>query len=116
MNGTERVRAALRGDPVGRIPAAFWFHFPNEDKRGEAPVRVHVDSFYASSIDYPRVVNEHLYHTDAVKTSSDWLHLRPETLSAPFYRQQLDKIKRFVHASGTVDIASIRAACEATAI
>lgn len=28
MNKIERVRAALRGEPVDRIPASFWFHFP----------------------------------------------------------------------------------------
>ncbi len=115
MTRIERVRAALRGNPVDRVPAAFWFHFPAQGKRGEAPVRAHADSFYASSIDYPKIMNEHRYHTDAVKTPSDWRRLRPEPLNTLFYPQQMDEIKRIMYALGNVDIASIPA-CEATAI
>ena len=27
MNKVERVRAALAGEKVDRVPASFWFHF-----------------------------------------------------------------------------------------
>ncbi|MCL4393841.1 MAG: uroporphyrinogen decarboxylase [Chloroflexi bacterium] len=31
----ERIHAALRGDPVDRVPVALWRHFPNDDLRAE---------------------------------------------------------------------------------
>ena len=31
MNHRERIQAALRGQPVDRVPVALWRHFPNDD-------------------------------------------------------------------------------------
>lgn len=35
MNHRERIRAALRGEPVDHVPVALWRHFPNDDQRAE---------------------------------------------------------------------------------
>ena len=35
MNHRERIHAALRGQPVDRVPVALWRHFPNDDLRAE---------------------------------------------------------------------------------
>src|SRR5512146_1640284 len=35
MNHRERIQAALRGQPVDRVPAALWRHFPNDDLQAE---------------------------------------------------------------------------------
>ncbi|TAK23792.1 MAG: uroporphyrinogen decarboxylase [Chloroflexota bacterium] len=35
MNHRERVQAALRGDPVDRVPVAFWNHFSSDPRTAE---------------------------------------------------------------------------------
>lgn len=35
MNHRERIQAALRGQPVDRVPVALWRHFPNDDLQAE---------------------------------------------------------------------------------
>ena len=35
MNHRERIHAALHNEPVDRVPAALWRHFPNDDLRAE---------------------------------------------------------------------------------
>lgn len=35
MNHRERIHAALRGEPVDKVPVALWRHFPNDDLRAE---------------------------------------------------------------------------------
>lgn len=35
MNHRERIQAALRGEPVDRVPAALWRHWPNDDQHAE---------------------------------------------------------------------------------
>lgn len=46
MNKHERVRAALRGEPVDRLPYAFWTHFPLTD--------LDPDELSAATIDFVR--------------------------------------------------------------
>jgi uroporphyrinogen decarboxylase len=95
MNKLERVRAALAGEAVDRVPASFWFHFPAEQAHGEASVKAHLDYYRASGVDYLKVMNEHPYRTEVdIKTPMDWQAVRPAPLSAPFYQAQLDEIKR----------------------
>ncbi len=102
MNKIERVRAALAGAEVDRVPASFWFHFPDEQKRGGASIQAHLDYYRASNIDYLKVMNEHPYETDIViQSPADWRRVRPAPLSAPFYQAQLDEIKGIVDAVGS---------------
>jgi uroporphyrinogen decarboxylase len=97
MDKLERVRAALAGEAVDRVPASFWFHFPAEQAHGEASVKAHLDYYWASGVDYLKVMNEHPYRTEVIfQTPADWRAVRPAPLSAPFYQAQLDEIKRIV--------------------
>ena len=36
MTKHERIQAALRGDPVDRMPVAFWKHWPVDDQDAES--------------------------------------------------------------------------------
>ena len=102
MNKKERVRAALAGGNVDRVPASFWFHFPAEYKHGTASVKAHIDYYRASGIDFLKVMNEHPYEASiAINTPSDWKRVRPAPLSAPFYQGQLDEIKQIVDTLGS---------------
>jgi uroporphyrinogen decarboxylase len=97
MNKIERVRAALAGKPVDRVPASFWFHFTKDKARGAASVKAHLDYYRASGVDFLKVMNEHPYQANVTITSpSDWRKVRPAPLSAPFYQAQLDEVKRIV--------------------
>lgn len=101
MNKIERVRAALAGAEVDRVPASFWFHFPAEQKHGAASVKAHLDYYRASGVDFLKVMNEHPYEAGVtVNTPADWRAVRPAPLSAPFYQEQLDEVKRIVDQVG----------------
>lgn len=99
MNKVERVRAALAGAEVDRVPASFWFHFTRDKARGEASVKAHLDYYRESGIDFLKIMNEHPYQANVdIKTPADWRQVRPAPLSSSFYQGQLDEIKRLVDA------------------
>lgn len=101
MNKIERVRAALAGGSVDRVPAGFWFHFTPDKAHGEASVKAHLDYFRESDVDFLKVMNEHPYRSDTnIQAPADWRHVRPAPLSAPFFQEQLDEIKRIADALG----------------
>jgi uroporphyrinogen decarboxylase len=97
MNKIERVRAALAGKAVDRVPAGFWFHFPKDKAHGAASVKAHLEYYRASGVDFLKVMNEHPYQGNVpIVSPADWRKLRPAPLSAAFYQEQLDEIKRIV--------------------
>ncbi len=99
MNKLERVRNALNGDRVDRVPASFWFHFSSDRARGRAAVDAHIDMFKKSGVDYLKVMNEHPYEPGLeIRTPDDWGRLRPAPLSSPFYQNQLDELRRILDA------------------
>lgn len=101
MNRIERVRAALAGQDVDRIPASFWFHFPEERARGDAAVAAHLDVLERTGVDFLKIMNEHPYEANAtVDAPSDWRRMRPTPLSAGCFQRQLDEIKRIVDVVG----------------
>jgi uroporphyrinogen decarboxylase len=101
MNKIERVRAALAGAPVDRVPTSFWFHFTRDKAHGEASVQAHLDYYRASGVDFLKVMNEHPYQANVeIKAPSDWRKVRPAPLSAPFYQEQLDEVKRILDELG----------------
>jgi uroporphyrinogen decarboxylase len=101
MNKIERVRAALAGREVDRVPASFWFHFPAEKAHGQASVQAHLDYYRKAGIDYLKVMNEHPYRVEeSIHSPSDWQKLRPAPRSARFYQEQLDELKQIIDALG----------------
>ena len=101
MNKLERVRTALAGGEVDRVPASFWFHFTPDKARGAASVKAHLDYYRASGVDFLKVMNEHPYQANvAIQSPGDWRRVRPAPLSSSFYQEQLDEIKRIVDALG----------------
>jgi uroporphyrinogen decarboxylase len=101
VNKIERVRAALAGETVDRVPASFWFHFPPAQAHGEASIQAHTAYYRASGIDFLKVMNEHPYHANVnIKTPADWRQVRPAPLSSLFYQEQLDEIKGILDEVG----------------
>jgi uroporphyrinogen decarboxylase len=101
MNKIERVRAAIAGADVDRVPASFWFHFPESQKHGEASVKAHLAYYRAAGIDFLKIMNEHPYEANVtINSTADWRHIRPAPLSSSFYQGQLDEVKRILDELG----------------
>jgi len=94
MNKLERMRTVLAGKMPDRIPASFWFHFPEEQAHGEASVRAHLDYYQRANPDFLKIMNEHPYRVKTqIKKPADWRKLKPAPLKSDFYQNQLDEIK-----------------------
>lgn len=94
MNKVERVRAAVAGEKVDRVPAGFWFHFTPDKHHGKASVQAHLDYYRESNVDFLKVMNEHPYRANVdIASPADWRRLRPAPLSSDFYQKQLDEVK-----------------------
>ncbi len=103
MNKIERFRAMLRGEPVDRVPAGFWFHFSPEFKGGEAMARKHLEYYRATDLDILKVMNDTGYApigTFKVRAPEDWARLRPTPLSDPLFQSHIEGLKRIVEAVG----------------
>lgn len=94
MNKIERVRAALEGKKPDRVPASFWFHFPEDQAHGNESVKAHLDFFRRADLDFLKIMNEHPYRVETpIKNPSDWRKIKPAPLSSDFFQAQLDEIK-----------------------
>ncbi|MEX1021277.1 MAG: uroporphyrinogen decarboxylase family protein [Litorilinea sp.] len=101
MHKKDRVRAALQMQPVDRVPAGFWYHFPAELHTGTPAVRAHLDFYRNTDVDFLKVMNEHLYRVDFdIAQPADWRGLRAAPVSAPFYQGLLDELRQVLDAIG----------------
>jgi uroporphyrinogen decarboxylase len=99
MNKRERIQAVLNSQPVDRVPAGFWFHFPAHQHSSEAAVAAHLDLYRATGMDFMKVMNEHLYAMDApIRTPDDWRSVKAAPIDAPFYQAHLEELKRIIDA------------------
>jgi uroporphyrinogen decarboxylase len=57
----ERVRAALTGEPVDRIPISFWQHFPGEDQQGNALAEATVHYQRRFDLDFVKMMPTGMY-------------------------------------------------------
>lgn len=94
MNKIQRVRAALEGKTPDRVPASFWFHFPEDQAHGEESVKAHINYFRQADLDFLKIMNEHHYRVQTdIKNPVDWRKIKPAPISSDFYQAQLDEIK-----------------------
>ncbi len=103
MDKIERVRAALCGEPVDRVPASFWFHFPEGERAGRAMAEAHLRYYRAADPDFLKVMNDNgcaLTGVGAIRSPADWRKLRPAPLTSRPYQDQLDGLRRLVDAIG----------------
>ncbi len=103
MNKIERVRNALHQQPVDVIPASFWFHFPAEQRAGQAMAEAHLAYYNAAQPDFLKVMNDNGYALtgiDKIDHPTDWRRLRPAPQNSAPYRDQLDGLKRIVDDIG----------------
>jgi uroporphyrinogen decarboxylase len=87
MNKVERMRAVLAGEIADRVPASFWFHFPEDQAHGEASVKAHLDYYRQADLDFLKIMNEHPYQVETrIKNPIDWRKLKPAPLSSDYYQ------------------------------
>ena len=100
MNKIARVRAALQRQPVDRVPASFWFHFPPDAHTGMASVRAHLDFYRNTGVDFLKVMNEHLFRVDfPLAAPGDWQSLRPLPVTGQF-QGLIDEVRHILDAVG----------------
>jgi uroporphyrinogen decarboxylase len=101
MNKVERIRAVLAGEIADRVPASFWFHFPEDQAHGAESVKAHLEYYRQANLDFLKIMNEHPYQVEArIKNPIDWRKLKPAPLSSDFYQSQLDEIKMITDGLG----------------
>jgi uroporphyrinogen decarboxylase len=79
MSRTERVMAAVRGEPVDRLPVCFWHHFQPEGSGralAEATLRFFDETF---DLDVAKVMPDlpYPFPRRSIQTANDWRLLEP---------------------------------------
>ena len=103
MNKIERMHTMLRGERPDRVPAGFWFHFPDSAAAGHEMVKAHVDYYRAADPDLLKVMNDNGYEAvgvDVVESPADWRKLKPAPLSSAPYQAQLAGLRELVDTLG----------------
>jgi uroporphyrinogen decarboxylase len=103
MNKIERVHAALKGEPVDRVPASFWFHFPSDQIAGHAMAQAHLDYYRQADQDFLKVMNDNRYPVlgaEEIQSPQDWRRVKPAPLSSEPYQAQLDGLREILDEIG----------------
>lgn len=121
MNKKERVDAALRGEPVDRVPASMWGHDFEREWSAQSLAEAMVENFTRYDWDYMKVNPRACYHVEGwgmetqpsgekykppllgaspIKTSSDWKRIRPLEPDQGALGEQLRALQLINHAMG----------------
>ena len=65
MNGTERIKAVLNGQPVDRIPISLWRHVPKEDRDIEKFTQKTIELTDENDYDFVKIQINAAYLTEA---------------------------------------------------
>lgn len=96
MTKRERLLAAIRQQPVDRVPVGFWFHFPEDQREGEACINAHMAYYDRNNPDFMKIMCDgyFTYPLDfPIEKPSDWRKLQPLTADHPFIREQVERAK-----------------------
>jgi len=117
MTKEERIQAALRREPVDRVPIALWRHFPGDDQNPESLARVTLafqerfdfdfikvspsNAFCAADWGSKTIYQGHEngtreYVEYAVKEAKGWQRLKPLNVTRGVLGEQLECL-RFLH-------------------
>ncbi len=121
MNKKERVDAALRGDPVDRVPVSLWGHDFEREWGAQSLMEAMVESFTRYDWDFLKVNPRACYHAEGwgaryrpsgekyqkpvfestpVKSASDWKRLRPLEPDRGSFGEQLRALQLLDHSVG----------------
>ena len=100
MNKIERVEAVLQGKKPDRIPAGFWFHYPNDFDTNQM-AEAHLKTFRETGVDIYKVMQDYVQRIDTiVQSPRDWNKVRFPGTTSPVYQKLLDVLKRILDATG----------------
>ena len=91
MTSGERVRAALKGEAVDRVPFCFWHHFKPEGS-GERMAELTLEFFRSKfDLDIVKIMPDLLYPVPqpAITSAAQWSDLPRLGLDTPSFREQL---------------------------
>jgi uroporphyrinogen decarboxylase len=121
MNKKERVDAALRDEPVDRVPVSMWGHDFEREWGAQSLMEAMVENFTRYDWDYMKVNPRACYHADGwgtryrpsgqkfqgpifesspIKSAADWKRLRPLEPDRASFGEQLRAIQLINHAIG----------------
>jgi uroporphyrinogen decarboxylase len=121
VNKKERVDAALRGDPVDRVPASMWGHDFMREWNAQTLAEAMVENFTRYDWDYMKVNPRACYHVEGwgvkvrpsgekykapiiedtpIKSASDWKRLRPLEPDQGALGEQLHALELINHSIG----------------
>lgn len=121
MNKKERVDAALRDEPVDRVPASMWGHDFEREWSAQSLAEAMVENFTRYDWDYMKVNPRACYHIEGwkvkvrpsgekyrppviedtpIKSSSDWKRLRPLEPDQGALGEQLKALQLINHSVG----------------
>ena len=97
MNKVERVKAALRGERVDRVPFTCWHHFGLEKQPGEKHAEATIEFYRKFDVDLLKVMSDFPYPApeglEKISQPEDWQRVEP--LKNPFPEQI--KALRLIH-------------------
>lgn len=94
MTKADRVRAALKKQPVDHVPASFSIHFPKAVAHGDAAIKAHLDFYHETDVDILKVMNENLFPSiGEMNSPSDWNKLPAYDRHAPFIQREMELLK-----------------------
>jgi uroporphyrinogen decarboxylase len=89
MSKTARMKAALQGDRVDRLPFTYWHHFGLEKLPGEKHAEATIAFYRKFDVDLLKVMSDFAYpvpeHLEKIQASEDWERLEP--VKSPFPEQ-----------------------------
>jgi uroporphyrinogen decarboxylase len=93
MTRHQRLFAALRGDPVDRIPVSAWMHFGSEHLSADRTASLHAQFQRAYDWDFVKVMADYHFDVPAEVCAFDQLErlerIQPPTAGAQCFRMQL---------------------------
>ena len=113
MKPLDRIRAAVTGGEVDRVPIALWRHFPEDDQKAASLAAAHVAFHKKYQWDFVKITPASGYYGDdwglrasykpnrdgvrhysdrPVKKPDDWTRLRPLDITAGVYGRELHAI------------------------
>ncbi|MBN2394648.1 MAG: hypothetical protein JXR84_28210 [Anaerolineae bacterium] len=99
MNKREKLLNWLNGSQtLDYIPAAFFIHFPQEYRRGQAAIDKHLAYFHYTGMDFVKIQYEFAFpHRPEIQTPADWAKM--PFYGREFFQDQLDIVAGLVEAA-----------------
>lgn len=117
MTKRERIQAALAGQPVDRVPVAFWRHWPGDDQNAETLSLVTLDFQHRYDLDFiklpvsstytgadygvkheyqGRLMGDRSYLERVVKKVEDWGRIKPLDVRKGTYGWHLEALRSVI--------------------